>query len=180
MILAALLIIILFLIYNTFCGDHHHFRMSRHSGSARGGQMHHAAPMPKPHVEAPMPKHMDHCQPQMQLPQPSLNCEENQVNGYVEEHHDKPYASDYSEYMVATGLESSVVDSHKAFTDDIELNTTGASAETVFSHDDSIVPKWGLRRTNDYIPINPNSKDVPSQTNEQLNQNSGTRKYGLF
>lgn len=91
-----------------------------------------------------------------------------------------PSATNYNEYMISTGLESGVVDSHKEFTDETQNKTTGASSETVFSHDDAIVPSWGLRRRSAQIPINPNSREVPSQTNEQLADNSQEFKYGLF
>jgi hypothetical protein len=91
-----------------------------------------------------------------------------------------PDSGNYHEYMVSTGLEASVVKSHNDFTDEIQNKTTGASTETVFSHDDAIVPSWGLRRRSAAVPINPNSKDVPSQTNEQLEKNGSTFKYGLF
>lgn len=91
-----------------------------------------------------------------------------------------PNATNYHEYMVSTGLEPSVVASHKDFTDETQNKTTGASTETVFSHDDAIVPSWGLRRTSANVPINPNSREVPSQTNEQLADNTRTFKYGLF
>jgi len=91
-----------------------------------------------------------------------------------------PSATNYNEYMISTGLESGVVDSHKEFVDETHNKTTGASAETVFSHDDAIVPSWGLRRRSAQIPINPNSREVPSQTNEQLADNSQQFKYGLF
>lgn len=91
-----------------------------------------------------------------------------------------PSASNYNEYMISTGLEAGVVSSHKEFTDETHNKTTGASAETVFSHDDSVVPSWGLRRRSANIPINPNSREVPSQTNEQLADNTQEFKYGLF
>jgi hypothetical protein len=91
-------------------------------------------------------------------------------------------AHDYNEYMVATGLDPSVLDSHADFTDDIQNTTVGASAETVRSDSEDIVPMWGLRRTNAYIPINPNSRDVPSQTDDTMQKNGtpGALRYGLF
>lgn len=91
-----------------------------------------------------------------------------------------PDSGNYHEYMINTGLEASVVKSHNDFTDEIQNKTTGASTETVFSHDDAIVPSWGLRRRSAAVAINPNSKDVPSQTNEQLKKNGSSFKYGLF
>jgi hypothetical protein len=91
-----------------------------------------------------------------------------------------PSADNYNEYMISTGLESGVVSSHKEFVDETQNKTSGASTETVFSHDDSIVPSWGLRRHSAAIPINPNSREVPSQTNEQLADNAQPFKYGLF
>ena len=92
----------------------------------------------------------------------------------------QPNASNYNEYMISTGLESAVVDSHNDYADEIQNKTTGASTETVFSHSDDIVPSWGLRRRSAIIPINPNSKDVPSLTNDQLQANGTAFRYGLF
>lgn len=98
------------------------------------------------------------------------------------ETHDQPGFDDYHEYMVSTGLESSVVDSHKIFTKDIQTTTTGASNQTVFSHDDDIVPKWGLRRKSTIVPISVHAREVPSQTNEQILDNASHHNAlsGLF
>lgn len=113
-----------------------------------------------------------------------LHTDEYMTNKYAKSYMQNimtaPSATNYNEYMISTGLEAGVVDSHKEFTDETQNKTTGASAETVFSHDDSIVPSWGLRRRSAQIPINPNSREVPSQTNEQLADNSQEFKYGLF
>lgn len=87
---------------------------------------------------------------------------------------------DYNQFIINTGLETSVVDSHRVFAKEINTSTSGASAETVFSHDDSIVPKWGLRRTNARIPVSENAREVPSSTDEQLDDNSHSLTYGLF
>ena len=93
--------------------------------------------------------------------------------------HEEPLSDDYHEYMVSTGLESSIVDSHKVFTKDIQTTTTGASAQTVFSHDDDIVPKWGLRRTSPLVPISAHAREVPSSTNEQIHANAtSNHSYG--
>lgn len=99
---------------------------------------------------------------------------------YMQATASQPEAINYNEYMISTGLESSVVASHKDFVDETQNKTTGASTETVFSHDDAIVPSWGLRRRSAAVPIGDNSREVPSQTNEQITDNTGGFKYGLF
>lgn len=81
-------------------------------------------------------------------------------------------SSDYNQYMIQTGLESSVLTSHRTFTDDLQNTTTGASASTEFSHDDDEVVKWGLRRTSPYIPESINSRTVGSLTDSQRQINA--------
>jgi hypothetical protein len=88
--------------------------------------------------------------------------------------------SNFHGFLMNTGLDPSVIKSHNQYTADLQTSTTGASTETVFSHSDDIVPYWGLRRHSDYIPIDNTSREVPSQTNAQLQANSGPMKYGLF
>lgn len=92
----------------------------------------------------------------------------------------EPMMDDYHEYMVNTGLESSVVDSHRNFADEIQNTTTGASTDTVTSHDDSIVPSWGLRRRSEYVPVSPNAREVPSSTDEQIRDNSKSYSKSLY
>lgn len=87
---------------------------------------------------------------------------------------------DYSQYIINAGLESSVIDSHRVFVKEINTSTSGASTETVLSHDDSVVPKWGLRRTTPYIPVSAHAREVPSSTDDQLKDNSTSLTYGLF
>jgi hypothetical protein len=86
----------------------------------------------------------------------------------------------YQSYMVNVGLDSSVIDSHKQFTSDLQSTTTGASTETVFSHSNDIVPFHGLRRHSANIPVDSTSREVPSHTNDQLKENSSPLKYGYF
>lgn len=89
----------------------------------------------------------------------------------------------YEDYLLSSGLEPSILESHRRFTDELYLNRTpGASMQSELSHDDSIVPTWGLRRYNKdaIVPINENSREVPSHTNEQIIENTSTLKYGLF
>jgi hypothetical protein len=89
--------------------------------------------------------------------------------------------NDYSDYIVKSGLEQSVVDSHNKFTSEIQNKTTGASAETVFSHDDDIVPWVGLRRP-DYrsVTIDPNAREVPSTDVGKLSSSHRYSPGGLF
>jgi hypothetical protein len=92
-----------------------------------------------------------------------------------------PKDTDYNEYMVASALEPSVVSSHQAYASDLANITHGASGQTVNSHDDSDVPKWGLRRVTEYVPVSANSRTVPSRTDESIQANSANvLKYGLF
>ena len=165
MISAVLLIIIIFLIYNIYYTNKDSQKHKPTQNETNSKSQHTGG---------------DGCNRQTQQPQPTLDCDEHQTDGYLDDHIDKPYASDYSEFMISSSLDPDVVDSHKTFTDEIQNNTTGPSAQTIFSHDDSIVPRWGLRRSSAYIPINPNSREVPSQTNEQINQNSSKLTYGYF
>ena len=117
----------------------------------------------------------------MAMPMPKKTTPEEMMN--VEQMTDSPRPSghdDYNQFIINTGLESSVVDSHKVFAKEINTSTSGASAQTVFSHDDSIVPKWGLRRTSAYVPVSEHAREVPSSTTEQILENSHTMSYGLF
>ena len=92
-----------------------------------------------------------------------------------------PNASDYNEFMINTGLEQSVLESHQAFAKDVNTTTSTASAATEMSHDDSIVPKWGLRRATPRVYISENAREVPSSTNEQIYSNDRSSGcYGLF
>ncbi len=94
------------------------------------------------------------------------------INSAVQPLDVQPDPSDYNQYIINTGIEPSVLTAHRTFTDDLQNTTVGASARSEFSHDDDIVPKWGLRRTSPYIPISPNARDVPSLTDEQMKINS--------
>lgn len=91
------------------------------------------------------------------------------VEEYMEE---SPDEDDYSQFMIDTGLESSILASHRTFADDLQNSTVGASAATEFSHDDDIVGKWGLRRKSSYIPVSVHARDIPSLTDEQMKRNA--------
>lgn len=84
----------------------------------------------------------------------------------------EPMVGDYHEYMVSTGLESSVIDSHGKFTDEIKNMSSGASVETQFSHNEDIVTTWGLPRKLLQPTISASSREVPSLTNEQITENA--------
>jgi hypothetical protein len=92
-----------------------------------------------------------------------------------------PVVNDYNSYLLNTGLEKAVVDSHKRFVDDVQRTTTGASAQSVLSGDVFDVPFVGLRRPNlQDVYVDPNSRSVP--TAEQWQMPGGNRYYrcGLF
>ena len=109
------------------------------------------------------------CSKSLPRPKPSL--------GFMA---DREEDFNHESYLLNNGLESSVLDSHRNFVDEMQMKTTGASALSVMSHDDSIVPKWGLRRSTPMVNVDPNAREVPSSTNEQLKDNSGTNQYGFF
>ena len=94
-----------------------------------------------------------------------------------------PTSDDYNEYIVNAGLEQSVIDSHRKFAEDMNQKTSGASAQTTFSHDeDPSGNGWrGLRRP-DYsgIYMDPNAREVPSTYKEQMPKNRKYNKCGLF
>ena len=124
------------------------------------------------------PKSCGHSHPTM--PMPMMRKAPVQMRAAPPKMGHEPCAGDYQEYMLNTGVASSIIDSHAEFTNDLQVGTKGASAETVFSHDDSIVPKWGLRRTTINVPISENAREVPSSTDEQIADNSGPLRYGFF
>src|SRR6476661_4707700 len=99
---------------------------------------------------------------------------------YSEHMSNSPGSDDYNQFIINTGIEKSVTDSHSLFAKEINTNTSGASAQSVMSHDDSIVPKWGLRRSTPHVPVSSTAREVPSSTDEQLAENSSPNKYGLF
>lgn len=87
----------------------------------------------------------------------------------------------FADYVVDNGLEKSVTESHKQYVKDLQQRTSGASVETVTSHDENINPWVGLRRP-DYlsIKVDPGAREVSSQTKEQLVESSNKRRYGYF
>jgi hypothetical protein len=91
-----------------------------------------------------------------------------------------PGYDDYKQFIIGTGLEPSVVDSHRAFAKEINTSTSGASSATVTSHDDSVVTRWGLRRATAYVPVSPNAREVPSSTEQQLKDNARKDLSGLL
>lgn len=109
---------------------------------------------------------------------PERKCEERD-----EKHHNlyEPMAGGYEDYMLNSGLEPSIVESHKRFTDEIQHRTSGASVETVFSHDVEPGNTWvGLRRPRYDIPVDVHAREVPSIPNEQMPVNRKYDRAGLF
>lgn len=157
MILPVLIIFIIFVIYTLFNNTLHNKKQSDAVQGCPNAQ----------------PKTVTEC-----LTNPTSAFAKSQKK--LKEEHHQTGDSDYHEYMINTGLESSVIDSHRVFTDDIQNVTTGASVETVLSHNDELVPTWGLRRHSAYIPISASARDVPSQTDAQMKDNTSQFKFGLF
>lgn len=87
----------------------------------------------------------------------------------------------FEDYIIGNGLEKSVTESHNQYVQDLQHRTSGASVETVTSHDENINPWVGLRRP-DYssIRIDGNAREVSSQTPEQLHESSNKKRYGYF
>ncbi len=75
---------------------------------------------------------------------------------------------DHSEYIADVGLQPGVLESHERFTQEIHQRSTGASAETVFSHDVDIVPWRGLRRPNYNVEISEHAREIPSVFPDQV------------
>ena len=84
-----------------------------------------------------------------------------------------------TEYILQNGIDSSVVESHREFTDETQHRTTGASVETVRDDPNDIVPWIGLRRP-DYHGVFAD-KDARVTHSEDPRQMSSAGKYcGLF
>lgn len=92
-----------------------------------------------------------------------------------------PVMSDYNDYLLSTGLEQSVISSHKQFVNDIQNTTTGASAMSIYSEEPETTNWVGLRRPNyQDIYIDPNARQVPSVEQSQMPNNKQYNKCGLF
>lgn len=90
-------------------------------------------------------------------------------------------ASDYNQYMVTNTLESSVLSSHRNYAADLANTTKGASSRTVKSNLELDNPTYGLRLVPAYVPVSANARTVPSQTEENIRENSKVgNKFGLF
>ncbi len=87
----------------------------------------------------------------------------------------------FEDYILDNGLEKSVTESHNQYVQDLQQRTSGASVETVTSHDENINPWVGLRRP-DYlsVKVDANAREVSSQTPEQLRDSSNKKRYGYF
>lgn len=92
----------------------------------------------------------------------------------------KPINNDYNDYLLSSGLEKSVIDSHRQFVNDIQQTTNGPSAQTVLSSEIYDNPFVGLRRPDLNIYVDPNARQVTSTEQWQY---PGATKYdstGLF
>lgn len=168
MVLPALIILIIFLVYVVLCP-----KKQRYVRRASCGNSRHMHPQLNREYMAAKPVYMEYMDDKKQM-----SHEDHQIQsmGSI----DEPGSNDYQEFMVSSGIEASVIDSHKAFAKDITTTTSTASAESVFSHDDSIVPSWGLRRASAAIPISQHAREVPSLTIDQIKENSSQNRFGLF
>lgn len=93
----------------------------------------------------------------------------------------RPIIDDYNDYLLSTGLEQGVVDSHRQFVNDIQHTTTGASSRTIFSEEPDLAPWVGLRRPNyQSVNIDPNSRQVPSVEQYQMPSNYKYDRCGLY
>lgn len=92
-----------------------------------------------------------------------------------------PVMEDYNDYLLSTGLERGVIDSHRQFVDDIQQTTTGASAMTELSGDNYDVPFVGLRRPQlDRIYVDPNARTVTSSETWQYPNSTKYDRCGLY
>jgi hypothetical protein len=93
----------------------------------------------------------------------------------------RPVMDDYNDYILSTGLEKGVIDSHKQFVDDVHHTTTGASATSVLSGDIYDVPFVGLRRPNTRdVYVDPDARQVTSAETWQYPSDTRYDKCGLF
>ncbi len=92
-----------------------------------------------------------------------------------------PVMDDYNDYILSSGLEKSVIDSHNQFVSDIHHTTTGASAMSVLSGDVFDVPFVGLRRPNTRdIYVDPDARQVTTAETWQYPSDTRYDKCGLF
>lgn len=80
----------------------------------------------------------------------------------------------WQESINVLGLEQSVIDSHRAFTNDSSRVTTTASNMPVREYDDGPVPFAGLRRPEYHkVQVGSTARTVPSEYSDQMAVNSG-------
>jgi hypothetical protein len=92
-----------------------------------------------------------------------------------------PVNNSYNDYILSSGLDQSVVDSHKNFVNQIQKSTTGASTLTELSGDVYATQFVGLRRPDlQSIYIDPNSRVVPSEDQAIMPKGNKLYKCGLF
>lgn len=92
-----------------------------------------------------------------------------------------PVDYDFNDYVLSSGVDKSVVDSHRRFTSQIQKSTTGASTLTELSGDVYATPFVGLRRPDmQRIPIDANARTVPSEDQAVMPPGNRLYKCGLF
>lgn len=85
--------------------------------------------------------------------------------------------SSYNDYVMDTGLEPSVKESHNRFIDEIKSRTSGASAQTTFSHETVENPWVGLRRPAYDVDVSEDARVVPSSYKYQMSTNNTPKLF---
>ena len=75
----------------------------------------------------------------------------------------------YQESLIRQANLGPVIESHNDYTSDTDfLATVGASNASVNSHDDSLVPRVGVRRSSALPMIGDDARSTPTYTKEQV------------
>lgn len=74
----------------------------------------------------------------------------------------------FEDYLIDAGLESTVIDSHQQFVNDIQKTTSGASVETVLAGDVDDNPWVGIRRPNYDVKVDSSARTVPSAEQSRM------------
>ena len=75
----------------------------------------------------------------------------------------------------STGLEQSIVDSHREFTDEAYQYAQGAnSTDVLLDHEENVNPRWGLRRIDYSVGSGSDARTVSSETPSQMKQGTGS------
>lgn len=89
--------------------------------------------------------------------------------------------ADYSNYVLNTGLDQSVIESHRRFTDDLQNSTARTSSmQTELSSDVYDNPWVGLRRPNTDVKVSKEARQVPTADQFQQERSSTTKLYSIL